>query len=251
MRHARYVLLAAALVAACKEEAGPRPQPGAEAACQREPEPSLSDFCDQSREFRDLCERYETYDEALEYSLADCTETGFPLAIGECDERVIDRSHPTGGVRLFYDSDGELVGVRFRTDVVFDCPPGGPRDRSVKTQRAGRVDDECEPCLVCGAVFDDDEPAVCSGDLGQPYVDRCRDTFDFHPQCEPCACQNCYPFTYTDLADTAELFHLCVEDNCEACTVRPADAGDEPEDAAVDSGPPDSGSTEPDEDGGT
>jgi hypothetical protein len=226
------VLVAAALVVACKEEAGPRPQAGAEDACAREPELSLSDFCDQSRDFRRLCERYESYDESLADSLQDCTETGFPLAVGDCDLRVIDRSHPQGGLRLYYD-DGELVGVRQTTDQVFRCPKGFPREESVTTQVAGRVDEECEPCLLCGAVFGDDDIEVCGGEVGAPHVERCRDTFMFHDSCEPCACERCYPFTYSDLRDTAALFHMCVEDHCEACTVRP-DAGPdggEPEDA--------------------
>ena len=224
MRHA-CKLLTALLVAACEPgENGPRPRPEAVEACRREPEPSLSEFCDQSRDVRRLCERYASYDDALAGALQDCADTGFPLAIAACSLRAIDRSGPAGELRMFYDEAGALVGVFSTTDQVFDCPEGSPRARSVSEQRAGRVEDDCEPCLVCGVQLDDAERQVCGGELGAPYVERCRDAFEFHAQCEPCACQHCYPFTYTELRETAELFHHCVEDRCDDCARAPLDA---------------------------
>jgi hypothetical protein len=212
----------------CKEEAGPRADPRAEEACKREPELSLRDFCAQSDEWEQACDQYARYDDALEAALADCSDTGFPVAVGDCDLRVIDRSLSLHGTRYYYDGDGELVGVLSFTDQVFTCPKGFPREQSVAVQTGGRIDDECEPCHVCGATLED--PDVCAGETGEPYVQQCRERFDFAPDCEPCACEHCYPWTFTDNSSTNELFQTCVADRCEVCLMTPEeeDAGMEP-----------------------
>jgi hypothetical protein len=247
--------LSASLLMGCKEEAGPRPDPLAVEACRLEPELSLRDFCEQSRSQE--CEQYESYEAALQRALADCSDTAFPVAIGDCGLRVIDRSLPSAGVRYFYEGD-ELVGIRTFTDQVYTCPEGAPRRKSVTEQVAGRIDEECETCHVCGATLD--EPVVCSGQTADPYIERCRETFDFAPECEPCACEHCFPWTFTDNASTNEMFQNCVADNCPACIMPPGDedagmlpedAGTRPEDAGAQPGQDASTDPPDEEDGGT
>lgn len=242
-------LAALALAAGCKKEAGPRPDRLAEEACRREPELSLDDFCEQSAAWEAECAQYQSYDAALQRVLADCADTAFPVAIGDCGLRVIDRSLLTSGVLHYYDGD-ELVGIRTFTDQVYTCPEGSPRDESVTVQVGGRIDDDCETCHLCGATLE--QPEVCSGETAEPYIEQCRETFDFAPECEPCACEHCFPWTFTDNTSTNAIFQTCVADHCQACIMPPGDedAGMMSQDAGVPPG--DDASTEPpeDDDGG-
>ncbi len=249
--------LAAGLIAGCtKNEAGPRRDRAAEQACRREPELSLQDFCEQSGAGNVECEQYESYEVALQRALSDCSDTAFPVAIGNCKLRVIDRSLPSTGVLYYYDGD-ELVGIRTFTDQVYTCPEGSPREESVTEQIAGRIDEDCETCHLCGAAFD--EPEVCAGESAEPYIEQCRETVDFAPECEPCACEHCFPWTFTDNTSTNELFQNCVADHCPACLVPPDDddAGMLPEDAGIlprDAGAPpveDASTEPPDDDAGS
>src|SRR5204862_436670 len=92
-----------------KKEAGPRPDP----TCHMGPEVSLREFCDQDNTWRDKCERYAHYDDGLAAMIVDCGATGFPVAVGSCDLRVVERSlGGTSGELFYYDEDGDLVGIR-------------------------------------------------------------------------------------------------------------------------------------------
>jgi hypothetical protein len=231
--------LAAAVAVGCKKEAGPRPNHLIEEACRREPELSLDDFCEQSPAWEADCERFESYEQALAQVLADCADTAFPLAIGDCGLRVIERSLSSSGVLYYYDGD-ELVGIRTFTDRVYTCPEGSAREQSVTVQVGGRIDEECETCHLCGATVA--EPEVCKGETAEPYVEQCRETFDFAPECEPCACEQCFPWTFTDNASINEIFQTCVADHCEVCIMPPDDD---------DAGMSEDASTPPSEDAST
>jgi hypothetical protein len=228
-----------------KKEAGPRPNP----RCNLGAEASLREFCDQDDVWRDRCERYAHYDAALADMIADCGSTGFPVALGSCEGRMIERGAGDGtGTGYFYDEDGDLVGIRVVEDAPIACPEGSPGAGHEAVTIGGRATDErCETCHLCGVTLDDDGE-VCSGESAQPYVQQCLDAFDFAPGCDECACGACYPWTFSGIEDTAREFHECVTDHCEVCAqpIDEDDGGSEPDGSSQ----PDASQQSTDEDAG-
>lgn len=219
---------------ACEREAGPRADADAERACRFGSRADLDEFCDQSQMWRDACERFGEYDAALDHSVSDCAQTGFPVALGECDDlRVIERSLPLTGTLYYYDpDDGDLVGIRSITDHVVACPEAAPRAQSEPIVTAGRAPDgDCDTCHLCGVAPEADRQ-VCAGALAEPYVEQCLERYDFAAGCGECACGACYPWTFSAIEDTALAFHECVSGQCPAC----AQPGGEDAGAETDAG---------------
>jgi hypothetical protein len=218
-------LLGAGALSACKEEAGPRSDVELDGGCLPDAavvmQVELAEFCDESEARRALCERYESYDRGVADALGDCAQTGFPVAVGACDQQVIQRRGGLSDTAYYFDAEtGELEGIRMVEDRGPMCGPN---------VEAGEVDSSCNDlCFLCGAT---DRNDLCGGDLVEPYVQHCLDTFELvAPECKQCACTNCFAFAYGDLALSAMPFHECVTEHCASCAGPGPDGGVDPGD---------------------
>lgn len=200
----------------CQDQLPSEPDPFTVQECSKPPVLGLDEYCSRDQGRQQFCALHATYAQSLEGLLGGCAERLAPVAIGECELRVIDRRTELGGVTFYFDAETEdLVGIRIESETSVECPPGSPRARSVQVERVGAVDDECDVCHLCGR--DDRDLHVCTGAAAEPYLQSCRESFDLPPDCLECTCAECLPWTHGGFAETAELLHACIADRCSVC----------------------------------